>query len=177
MAGATLASPTADAPPAAVVRRKHVSPGMEAWRRFRRHRMAVVGAVVLTLLICGVLFGPFFWPVSVSDIDFSAMLQGPSAAHPLGTDDLGQDLLARMISGGRISLAVGLAAMFVAVVVGVLVGSIAGISRGGVDTALMWLTDLFLSLPQLPPLLVVRSEEHTSELQSLMRISYAAFCL
>src|SRR3546814_5196481 len=101
MAGATLASPTADAPPAAVVRRKHVSPGMEAWRRFRRHRMAVVGAVVLTLLICGVLFGPFFWPVSVSDIDFSAMLQGPSA----------------------------------------------------------------------------RSEEHTSELQSLMRISYAVFCL
>ncbi len=83
------------------------------------------------------------------------MLEGPSANHPLGTDDLGQDLLARMLYGGRISLAVGLAAMVVAVVVGILVGAIAGISRGSVDSGLMWLTDLFLSLPQLPLLLVV----------------------
>ncbi|MFN4018839.1 MAG: ABC transporter permease, partial [Reyranella sp.] len=72
-----------------------------------------------------------------------------------GTDDLGQDLLARMIYGGRISLAVGLAAMLVAIIVGVIIGAIAGISRGSVDTALMWVTDLFLSLPQLPLLLLI----------------------
>ena len=64
-------------------------------------------------------------------------------------------MLARLIYGGRISLAVGLAAMLVAVVVGVLVGALAGMSRGSVDAALMWLTDLFLSLPQLPLLLLV----------------------
>jgi peptide/nickel transport system permease protein len=73
----------------------------------------------------------------------------------LGTDDLGQDLLARMMYGGRISLAVGLAAMSVSVLVGTLVGSVAGMSRGFLDTALMWLTDLFLSLPQLPVLLLL----------------------
>jgi peptide/nickel transport system permease protein len=95
------------------------------------------------------------WPVAINDIDFSAMLEGPSWAHPLGTDDLGQDVLARMLYGGRISLAVGMCAMFVAIGVGVLVGAVAGMARGSVDTALMWVTDLFLSLPQLPLLLVL----------------------
>jgi peptide/nickel transport system permease protein len=83
------------------------------------------------------------------------MQQPPSLAHPLGTDDLGQDLLARMIYGGRISLAVGVAAMLVAVFVGVFVGAVAGTARGSVDMALMWLCDLFLSLPQLPLLLLI----------------------
>ena len=83
----------------------------------------------------------------INDIDFTARLAGPSWKHPFGTDDLGQDLLARMIYGGRISLAVGLAAMVVAVTVGTIIGAIAGMSRGWLSTALMWLTDLFLSLP------------------------------
>jgi len=95
------------------------------------------------------------WRVQINDIDFTAQLQGPSWDHPMGTDDLGQDLLARMLYGGRISLAVGLAAMSVSVVVGTIVGSLAGISRGFVDTALVWLIDLFLSLPQLPVLLLL----------------------
>ena len=102
-----------------------------------------------------VLLGPWLWNVPINEIDFGAKLKGSSLTHPLGTDDLGQDLLARMLYGGRISLAVGLAAMFIAVVVGTLVGAIAGMSRGSVDAALMWLTDLFLSLPQLPLLLLM----------------------
>jgi len=93
--------------------------------------------------------------VPINDIDFAVRLGAPSWQHPFGTDDLGQDLLARMIYGGRISLAVGLAAMFVAVSVGTAVGAIAGMSRGWVGSGLMWLTDLFLSLPQLPLLLLV----------------------
>jgi len=102
-----------------------------------------------------VLLGPFVWRVPINDIDFSAQLTGPSWGHPLGTDDLGQDVLARMLYGGRISLAVGLTAMLVAVVFGTIVGALAGISRGSVDMALMWLADLFLSLPQLPLLLLL----------------------
>jgi peptide/nickel transport system permease protein len=102
-----------------------------------------------------VLVGPLVWAVPIDEIDFSARLQGPSWAHPLGTDDLGQDLLARMLYGGRISLAVGFAAMAVAVLVGVLVGAIAGMAGGRVDAALMWLTDLFLALPPLPLLLLI----------------------
>ncbi len=132
-----------------------VSPWGEAWRRFRRHRMAVFSLGVLAALVAAVVLGPFAWHVPIDAIDFSATTQGPSAAHPFGTDDLGQDLLARMLYGGRISLAVGIAAMGMAVLVGVTIGALAGISRGPVDAALMWVTDLFLSLPQLPLLLLL----------------------
>jgi peptide/nickel transport system permease protein len=106
-------------------------------------------------MLLAVAFGPLLWRVPINDIDFSAHLDGPSWSHPFGTDDLGQDLLARMLYGGRISLAVGLAAMLVAIIAGTVIGAIAGMSRGGVDAALMWLTDLFLSLPQLPLLLLM----------------------
>ena len=131
------------------------SPWSEAWRRFRRHKMAVFSLVLLLAMVLLVFVGPFIWTVAINDIDFSARLATPSLAHPMGTDDLGQDIFARMLYGGRISIAVGLAAMLMAIFVGVLIGAIAGMSRGWVDTALMWLTDLFLSLPQLPLLLLV----------------------
>ena len=162
MAGSTRVFPTASAAApganvAAVVAppRRRLAPGREAWRRFRRHRMALASAAILSLIVLAVLCGPLFWRVPINDIDFAATLASPSWQHPLGTDDLGQDLLARMLYGGRISIAVGLAAMMVSVVVGTIVGSLAGISRGSVDAALMWLTDLFLSLPQLPLLLLI----------------------
>ena len=157
MAGSTPASPTADglAPPPPGKRARSNSPWAEVGRRFRRHHLAVLGTVILTVIVLAVLFGPLIWRVPINDIDFTARLAGPSLKHPFGTDDLGQDLLARMLYGGRISLAVGLAAMIIAIVVGIVIGAIAGISRGSVDAALMWLTDLFLSLPQLPLLLLI----------------------
>ena len=132
-----------------------MSPGREAWRRFKRHRLAVVCTFVLGFIVLAVLLGPWIWRVPINEIDFTARMQGPSWRHPLGTDDLGQDLLARMLYGGRISLAVGLAAMLIAISVGVVVGAVAGMSKGPVDVFLMWLTDLFLSLPQLPLLLLI----------------------
>jgi peptide/nickel transport system permease protein len=149
MAGSILASPTVEAAPRPAFR------GSETWRRFRRHRLAMAGAFILAAMCLGVIFGPIFWPVAINDIDFAATLQGPSLAHPFGTDDLGQDLLARMIYGGRISLAVGFAAMIIATLVGIVIGAIAGMSRGAANSFLTWLTDLFLSLPQLPLLLLV----------------------
>jgi peptide/nickel transport system permease protein len=153
MAGSTPALLTVES--AAALGARSASPGAEAWRRFRRHRLALAGAVILALIALAVVLGPLLWTVPINDIDFSAQLQGPSWNHPLGTDDLGQDLLARMLYGGRISLAVGFAAMLIAVVVGTLVGAVAGMSRRALDPALMWLTELFLSLPQLPLLLLI----------------------
>jgi len=153
MAGSTPASATASA--AAPGARPRVGPWKDAWRRFRKHRLAVVSAAILLTLVLAVLFGPLVWTAPIDEIDFTARLQGPSWEHPLGTDDLGQDLLARILYGGRISLAVGFAAMLVAVTFGVLVGAVAGMSGGKLDAALMWLTDLFLSLPQLPLLLLI----------------------
>jgi len=127
----------------------------ETWRRFRRHRLAIFGASVLALLVAGVLVGPFVYRVPIDEIDFKAKLQGPSRAHPLGTDDLGQDVLARMLYGGRISLAVGVVAMLISLILGTAIGATAGHVGGAADHALMRLTDLFLSLPQLPLLLLV----------------------
>ena len=160
MAGSTPASVTTEPlgpgePVALGKASTSISPWAEAWRRFKRHRLAYWSLWVLALLVLAVLVGPMFYKVGINDIDFKARLAGPSAEHLLGTDDLGRDLLARMLYGGRISLAVGLAAMLMAITVGVIIGAIAGISRGWVDAALMWVTDLFLSLPQLPLLLLL----------------------
>ena len=127
----------------------------EAWRRFRRHRLAMLGGVVLAVMVVAVLAGPFVYRVPIDEIDFKAKLEGPSGAHPLGTDDLGQDLMARMIYGGRISLAVGVTAMLIAISAGTLVGALSGQLGGLLDNALMRITDLFISLPQLPLLLLI----------------------
>jgi peptide/nickel transport system permease protein len=136
---------------------RRTSPSLwsEAFRRFRKHRLATFGAVVLLMMVVAVLAGPLVYRVPIDEIDFKAKLRGPSTAHPLGTDDLGQDLLARMLYGGRISLAVGIAAMLIALTIGISVGALAGHFAGAVDHGLMRLTDLFLSLPQLPLLLLI----------------------
>ena len=156
MAGSTPASPTADVTVAVrPTRERRATLAREAWRRFRRHRLALVSAGILLIMILALLLGPLIWPVPINAIDFAAQLQGPSLSHPLGTDDLGQDLLARMIYGGRISMSVGIAAMLVAVIVGIVIGAVAGTARSAVDMGLMWLCDLFLSLPQLPLLLLI----------------------
>src|SRR5438876_9180154 len=154
MAGSTPASLTADA---GASRRlaPQVSPALDAWRRFRRHRLAVASAIVLLAMGLAVVLGPALWRVPINEIDFTARMEPPSAVHPFGTDDLGQDLLARMLYGGRISLAVGIAAMLIAVGVGVVIGAVAGYYGGFLDHGLMRLTDLFLALPQLPLLLLV----------------------
>jgi peptide/nickel transport system permease protein len=155
MAGSTRALPTVNVAERFVAAHKRRTLRLEFWRRFRRHRLAVMSTGIFVLIVLTVVLGPLWWKVPINDIDFSARLAGPSWQHPFGTDDLGQDLLARLLYGGRISLAVGLAAMLVAVIVGTIIGALAGMSRGNGDAALMWLTDLFLSLPQLPLLLLV----------------------
>jgi peptide/nickel transport system permease protein len=147
----------ATAPAAQLVR--STAPRTSLWRdatrRFRRHRLAMVGFTVLLTLVAAVLVGPFVYRVPINEIDFKAKLKGSSRAHPLGTDDLGQDLLARVLYGGRISLAVGVVAMLISITLGTSVGAVAGQLGGAIDHTLMRLTDLFLSLPQLPLLLLI----------------------
>ena len=127
----------------------------ETGRRFRRHRLAVVGTVVLLAMVVAVLAGPLVWRQPINAIEFKAKLKGPSWSHPLGTDDLGQDILARMLYGGRISLAVGIAAMLIAISIGTAIGATSGYVGGVLDHTLMRVTDMFLSLPGLPLLLLI----------------------
>src|SRR5262245_11696206 len=90
--------------PATPRKRQRFSPWQEAWRRFRRHRLAVLSAIVLLVMVIAIAVGPLIWTVPINEIDFASKLEGPSWTHPLGTDDLGQDVLARVLYGGRISL-------------------------------------------------------------------------
>jgi len=126
----------------------------DAWYQFRRHQLAMAGLIVLSFLIIATLVGPYVWPTKMDAIDFAQSLQGPSADHPFGTDDLGRDIFARSLWGGRVSIAVGLTAVIIAITLGMTIGSLAGYF-GRLDNPLMRLTDLFLSLPVLPLLLVL----------------------
>lgn len=125
------------------------------WRKFAQDKMAIAGLLTLTLIILSILILPLFYQTSIEQIDFTRATLPPSFEHPFGTNDLGQDQLARALFGGRISLTVGISAMVVSITLGTLIGSLAGYYGGILDNILMRITDIFLSLPQLPVLLLV----------------------
>ena len=126
------------------------------WRQFRVHRGAVFGLIVLGTLVAFVVLGPFFWPeVKLKVVEaLKVKNQGPSLRFPFGTDQLGRDMLVRMMAAGKVSLAVGFVAMIIAIFVGTGIGILAGYFKR-LDGPLMRLTDLFLSLPLIPLLLVL----------------------
>ncbi|MCD6289652.1 MAG: ABC transporter permease [Anaerolineae bacterium] len=119
------------------------------WRHFKRHRMAVIGLIVVTILAIASIIGPEISPYDVYHSNFSERYQPPSLRHPMGTDDLGRDMLTRIMQGGRISLSIGVMAMSLALLIGTSVGALAGFYGGILDNLLMRFTDLMLSLPQL----------------------------
>ncbi|MGE5658313.1 MAG: ABC transporter permease [Actinomycetota bacterium] len=127
----------------------------EAWQRFLQEKMAVMGSLILLLIMAAILFIPFLYTTSIDKINFAESALPPSWHHPFGTNDLGQDQLARVLYGGRISIAVGVCSMLVTILLGTAIGAIAGFYGGYIDLFLMRLTDLFLALPQLPLLLLV----------------------
>ena len=126
----------------------------DVWDQFKNHKGALFGGVVFLTIIIAVILGPFLWPFEANAIDIRSRNQGPSFIHPFGTDQLGRDTLARMLAGGRTSIAVGLCAMVLTIFLGTFIGVTAGFYKR-LDGPLMRLTDLFLSLPLLPLLLVM----------------------
>ena len=126
-----------------------------AWNQFRKHRLAMAGMVVFSFFLVAVFVGPIFYDEEVNAPFEYATSQGPTVDHVMGTDSLGQDVLARIFYGGRISLSVGLVAALVAITIGTLIGAIAGFFGGFTDSVLMRFTDMFISLPQLPLLLLI----------------------
>jgi len=134
--------------------REHRSLWSDVWRQFRGHRGAVVGAIVFALIIFAVVFGPFIHTLDPQFLDIRNKNLAPTFAHPMGTDNLGRDMLAQVLAGGRVSLLVGVTAMLLSLIFGTLIGVLAGFYRS-LDGILMRLTDLFLALPLLPLLLVI----------------------
>src|SRR5690606_12628996 len=111
---------------AKAMERKHRTLWEDAWVQFRRNKLAMLGLTVLALLVIGILAGPLIYQASPEHIDITQSSVRPNAAHPLGTDDLGRDVLARNLYGGRISLAVGVVAMVLAIAFGTLIGALSG---------------------------------------------------
>src|SRR5581483_3799008 len=115
----------------------------DAWRRFRRHKLAMAGGIVLIVFIIAALIGPLLYRVNRDAMDVLNSMTGSTAQHPMGTDDLGRDMFARVLFGGRVSLAVGMVAMLILIAVGTLIGAISGFFGGVTDQLLMRLTDMF----------------------------------
>jgi peptide/nickel transport system permease protein len=126
----------------------------DVWFQFRHHRGAMAGVIIFGLIVFLVVFGPWIWNADPQFIDVTARNAWPSLKHPMGTDNIGRDIFAQVMQGGRVSLAVGVTAMLLSLLVGTLVGVLAGYFRR-LDGLLMRTTDLFLALPLLPLLLVI----------------------
>ena len=126
----------------------------DVWRQFRQHRGGVLGAVVFLSIVLLVIFGPYIHGIDPQALNVRDKNQGISLTHPMGTDNLGRDMFAQVLAGGRTSLSVGITAMLLSLFVGTTIGVVAGYFRR-TDGLLMRLTDLFLALPLLPLLLVI----------------------
>ncbi|MBI5876526.1 MAG: ABC transporter permease [Chloroflexi bacterium] len=135
--------------------RKPRSLWSNAWRQFQYHRLAMAGMVVIIALVLCTMLGPLVYTRRIDGIDFANSSQGPSADHWFGTDDVGRDVLARLLWGGRISISVGVSSVITSLLIGMTIGALSGYFGGMLDSGLMRVTDLFLALPQLPFLLMV----------------------
>jgi peptide/nickel transport system permease protein len=112
-----------------------------------RNKLAVIGGILVLLVFILSIFAPLVAPYDPSAIDIKSILVGPSFSHPLGTDDLGRDVLSRMLWGGRISLEVGFVAVGIATIIGIILGALAGYYGGWTDSVIMRAVDIMLSIP------------------------------
>ena len=136
--------------------REALTPGQLVWRRFRKHRMALIGAVGITLLVLFIIIGSIIVPeTSANTGDLLVRLLGPGAGHPFGTDSTGRDVFDRIIYGGQISLFIGILAVALEVSLGTVIGGVAAYFGGWVDAILMRFTEAMLAIPSLFLLIVL----------------------
>lgn len=143
---------------------KGTSLGKDAWKRLLKNKLAVFGLIVLVIMIVAVSIGPaiIFWTTGLTAdyIPADATLiksLAPSMQHPMGTDEAGRDLLARVLQGGRISLMVGIISTFVSLIVGVSYGAIAGYLGGRIDNVMMRIVDIIYAIPYILIVIVLLS--------------------
>ncbi|MEW6108430.1 MAG: ABC transporter permease [Nitrospirota bacterium] len=117
------------------------------WQRFRNNKLAVAGAFIVLFLFCIAFLSPLISPYDPNEIDRHKILEPPSIKHPLGTDDLGRDVLSRMIYGSRISLAIGFVAVGISTVIGMILGAVSGYYGGWTDRFIMRFIDIMLTIP------------------------------
>lgn len=128
---------------------RHSTPMTDAWRRLLRNRTAILGMVIVGFLILTAIFGPYLVPYRFDEMDPTQMLQGPSAAHPFGTDKIGRDMLSRCIYGARITLPIAFCAVVVGILLGGTIGIVSAYFGGNVDNGIMRFIDIWGSIPGL----------------------------
>jgi peptide/nickel transport system permease protein len=126
-----------------------------AWRRFRQHRLALIGGTAASLLTVMAILAPWIAPYPFDRINLDARWRPPGGGHLFGTDELGRDVLTRIMYAGRVSLAVGFVVAINIAMIGMVVGAVSGFYGGTVDTILMRLVDVLLSIPTLPLYLIL----------------------
>lgn len=139
----------AETPPQVWTYRAYAGRGYPRLRAFMRHRLALFGAIVVLVLILIAIFAPLLAPYDPARVDLFATAQGPSRAHLLGTDDIGRDVLSRVIYGARVSLSVGLVSVTIYVTIGMVLGSVSGYFGGWVDSTIQRFTDAVMCFPSL----------------------------
>ncbi len=145
------------------------------WRAFRRDPLAVISLVILLVFILGAVFAPFLTPYAgqgLGDPNILEKFSPPNLTHPLGTDYLGRDVLARVLFGGRSSLAIGFLVVFLAVIIGVPLGAVAGFYGGRLDNLLMRITDIFLAFPPLLLAIALAAALGSSFVNTMLAISF-----
>ncbi|MGL5069082.1 MAG: oligopeptide ABC transporter permease [Sarcina sp.] len=131
------------------------SPWVLAFKRLKKNKLAMAGLVILSVLLLIVIIGPMIYPHDYLEVDYTKVYQEPSMQHLLGTDNVGRDVLARLIYGGRYSLSIGIVAVAISVTIGSSLGVIAGYYGGKIDGFIMRIVDVFMCFPFLPLLIMV----------------------
>ncbi len=144
------------------------------WNSFRRHKPAMVGLTIIAILVLAAVFAPIITPYEPEKTDLDTILAPPSREHLMGTDELGRDLLTRLLYGGRISLVIGVMAMALAVTLGTVVGGLAGFYGGWVDNLLMRLVDMMLAFPSLFILVILALALRDLPIEALRGTAFAS---
>ena len=132
-----------------------LSPGRRTATRFMSHRLAMIGAVILFFMAICAIFAPLLAPYDPNAINLVHISEGPSSVHWFGTDNVGRDILSRVLYGARISLSVGVVAVSIYLTIGFLLGAIAGYAGGLVDTSIMRFTDIMMCFPTFVLILIL----------------------
>lgn len=148
----------------------------EVWRRLKRNKMAILGLIILTILVLLAIFADVIadYDNVVIKQNLAQRLQGPSAAHWLGTDEFGRDIFARLIHGTRVSLQVGIVAVGISIVIGGILGAVAGYYGGKLDNIIMRIMDIFLAVPSILLAIAIVSALGPSILNLMLAISISS---
>lgn len=154
---------------------RDLSPAELSWRQFRKHRAAMVSVAVFMVIALACLAAPLLAPYGPDAIDMARLRQAPSLRHWMGTDDLGRDVLSRLLFGGRVSILIGLLAAIVGTGIGTLIGAVAGFYGRWTDNVLMRITDVAYAIPTLPLLIVLSAWSSAATISMVLIIGFLSW--